>query len=128
MSTIVVYIIQRDSSMNCPQCQSSTIQLRQHDQALNTVGGFVLGSAGVAAGAVSGAAAGASTGAAIGTLAGPLGIITGATIGTFVGAISIGVTGGIFGKRYGKKAGSMIDRNIFLDGKCQECGHRFKIK
>lgn len=128
----IYYYLRNTSSnwvgkMNCPQCQSSVIKSRNHDQILNTMGGVVLGSAGVAAGAVGGAAAGASTGAAIGTLAGPLGIITGATIGTFVGAISVGVTGGIFGKRFGKRAGSMIDRNIFLDCQCQKCGHRFKL-
>ncbi|MBF7688111.1 hypothetical protein I2F31_07740 [Acinetobacter sp. EC24] len=112
-------------NMLCPKCHASNVEERDHEQQLKTVGGVMLGSAGVAAGAVGGAAAGASTGAAIGTLAGPLGIITGATIGTFVGAISAGVTGGFLGRRVGHKAGTVVDKNVFFDYKCLQCGHRF---
>lgn len=111
--------------MLCPKCHASEVEARDHEQRLKTVGGVMLGSAGVAAGAVGGAAAGASTGAAIGTLAGPLGIITCATIGTFVGAISAGVTGGFLGRRVGHKAGTVVDKNVFFDYKCLQCGHRF---
>lgn len=111
--------------MICPKCGSSELEIRDHEQRLKSLGGIVLSSAGVAAGTVGGAAAGASTGAAIGTLAGPLGVITGATIGTFVGAISAGVTGGFLGRKFGNKAGTVVDKNVFFDYLCKQCGCRF---
>ena len=113
-------------SITCPKCGSTQVEKRNHQQNLQKIGGVLLGSAGTAAGTVGGAASGASIGAAIGTAAGPLGVIMGGTIGTFVGAISVGITGGFLGHRFGKKAGVIVDKNVFLDYKCLNCGAKFK--
>ena len=113
--------------MQCPKCGSTDIEQRNHEQQLQKIGGVLLSSAGATAGTVGGAASGASIGAAIGTaVAGPLGIIIGGTVGTFVGAIGVGITGGLLGKIYGRKAGVIIDKNIYLDYKCNQCKYKFK--
>lgn len=113
--------------MQCPKCESTEIEQRDHEQSLQKLGGVLLSGAGATAGTVGGAATGASIGAAVGTaVAGPLGIIIGGTVGTFVGAISAGITGGFLGHRFGKQAGAVVDRSIFLDFKCKKCGTRFK--
>jgi len=116
-----------EQTIICPKCGSSDLEKRDHEQLLGKAGSVLLTSAGAAAGTVGGAATGASVGAAIGTVAGPLGVIVGGTVGTFVGAISVGITGGFLGKRFGKKAGSIVDKNIFLDYQCRSCKYRFKV-
>lgn len=114
-------------SMQCPKCGSDQIQVRDHQGAFKTVGGWLLTSAGATVGTVGGAATGASTGAAIGAVAaGPLGVIVGGTIGTFVGAIAVGITGGVLGNIAGKKAGVIVDKTLFLDLQCNNCAHHFK--
>ncbi len=115
-------------NIQCPKCASTDIEVRNHEQHLQKIGGVLLSGAGTAAGTVGGAASGASIGAMIGATAGPLGVIMGGTVGTFVGAISVGITGGFLGHRFGKKAGVIVDQNIFLDYQCKTCKHRFKLQ
>lgn len=105
------------STLRCPQCRSSRIDvLNRARKAGSTIGSV--------AGATSGmtmALSGAETGAVVGSIGGPIGTV----FGGLAGAVIAGLVGSAAGCAAGSAVGAAIDDNVLSNNLCLSCGHTF---
>ena len=105
------------SYLQCPQCGSDGIELRDVAQrAGGTLGGLV-----GAAGGIAGALRGGRVGLSLGMAAGPVG----ASVGTIVGVVLGGLGGGALGTELGAIFGKVVDDRVLNNCRCTACGHEF---
>lgn len=103
--------------LQCPQCGSDRIELRDVAQRTGGTLGGIVGAAGGIAGALRGGRAGLS----IGMAAGPIG----ASVGTIVGVVLGGLGGGALGTELGAVFGKVVDDRVLNNCRCIACGHEF---
>lgn len=106
------------TSMNCPNCNSERIVLRE---AGRKTGGAVGAVAGATAGAIS-VMRGAQLGASVGMVAGPVGMVAGG----LTGAAAAILFGGSAGAAIGSAVGSVADEGFLDNRRCLGCDLTFR--